>query len=63
MKNYYRSELERIDTAGQYAATFKFSDELQQTKNMSLNPESAAALRDWLEERFPDIAPSPKGGI
>lgn len=62
MKNYYRSELDRIDTAGEYAASFQASDEKGRTKNLNLNHESAAALRDWMEERFPairDKAPSP----
>lgn len=47
--NYYKKQLDRVQTDGEFAPPFKVGD----SKWMDLNKESAQALREWLDERFP----------
>lgn len=51
--NYYRSELENIDTKNQYAPTVQIKDANgNKTKNMDINEESAKELVVWLQNNF-----------
>lgn len=51
-KSYYKNELKRIKTDGEYQAQIVVSHEGIKTKFLSLNQESAQALADFLLERF-----------
>ena len=54
MKDYYKKQLSRISTAPDCPAYIKLSDDGGDfTNHLSLNEESVAALRVWLDERFP----------
>ena len=51
--NYYKDQLNRIDTKSIYAPTIKVSDSNGiSTKYMDLNDESANELVLWLKENF-----------
>ena len=51
--NYYKDQLNRIDTKSEYAPTIKVSGSNGiSTKYMNLNDESANELVLWLKENF-----------
>lgn len=50
--SYYRKELDKIATDGEYNATVKFSHGGESTKTINVNKESAADIIAWLKERF-----------
>jgi hypothetical protein len=53
MSNYYKDQLNRVDTKGDYDPSFQIKSEKGDTKWMGLNKESAQALREWLDENYP----------
>ena len=50
--NYYKNQLNRIDTKSEYAPSIKISSNGISTKYMDLNDESANELVLWLKENF-----------
>ena len=53
MSTYYKDQLNRVDTKGDYSPSFQIKSEKGDTKWMGLNKESAQALREWLDENYP----------
>jgi hypothetical protein len=51
--SYYRDQLNRVDTKGDYSPSFQIKSEKGDTKWMGLNKESAQDLREWLDENYP----------
>ena len=51
--SYYRDQLNRVDTKGDYNPSFQIKSEKGDTKWMGLNKESAQDLREWLDENYP----------
>ena len=56
MENYYKYQLSKVKTDGEYPATVKISsinsDDNGKTNWMDLNKESAQVLVDWLTEKY-----------
>jgi plasmid stabilization system protein ParE len=53
MTNYYKKQLEKIDTKNEYAPTILIQDANgNKTKYLNLNQESARVLIEWLQENF-----------
>ena len=50
--SYYRDQLNRVDTKGDYAPSFQIKSEKGDTKWLALNKESAQDLREWLDENY-----------
>jgi len=48
---YYKRELNRVETAGDYTAKIKITDGRHSTRHLDINKDSAQALVDWLKER------------
>ncbi len=53
-QNYYQKELARVNTKSIYSPQLqvKSGDGSGETKWMSLNNKSAAALKKWLEDNY-----------
>lgn len=53
--SYYENELNKVTLTGEHAPTFKIfaNGNGEDTKHISLNDESAAALINWLKNNFP----------
>ena len=55
MENYYKSELDKVKVGQtEYAPTIKVfaNGNGENTKNLSLNEESARVLIEWLQNNF-----------
>ena len=53
--SYYKDQLNRVDTKGDYNPKFKVTSEGGDTKWMDLNNESVKELREWLDENYPPV--------
>jgi len=52
-KNYYSGELAKINTNSEFAPTIKITGSNgNQTKQLSINKESAEVLIKWLQNNF-----------
>jgi uncharacterized protein (UPF0333 family) len=50
--NYYRTELEKINTKSEYPAQLKIKSESGETKWLSLNQESASEIVQFLTDKY-----------
>lgn len=51
--SYYKRQLEKLGRKDGFGPSFKFMSPTGDTNWMDLNPDSAEALREWLDEQFP----------
>lgn len=51
--SYYKDELNKVDTKGDYSPSLQIRSEKGNTKWLGLNKESVQALREWLDENYP----------
>ena len=51
--SYYKDQLEKIETKGEYKPSFKITHPNGETKWMELNMESVKDLREWLDYHYP----------
>ena len=50
--NYYQLELNKVNTKSEYPPTIKINSITGNTKNLTLNKESAEILINWLQINF-----------
>lgn len=50
--NYYKTELEKINTESEYPAQMKIKSESGETKWLSLNQESASEIVQFLTDKY-----------
>ena len=50
--DYYKAELDRVETSGEFKAKIQITSPGGYiTRHLDLNPESGEAIVDWLKER------------